>query len=442
MDIPRQQQAEPGIAERATRGAVVVFLLLAIMLLAFALGWGVKDLRTDEASTAAPAGNGGGTTVGAGSESTAAVIDEICKVLRAQHVDGAYVTDEMCREAAINGVVTSLNDPHTAYITPEEMEGPGLDMGSTYQGIGASVSDASGQVQIVAPFRDSPAEKAGIRPGDIILEVDGERTDGWTDAEAVKRIRGKAGTQVALTVKHTDGTTESITITRGDIPIQSVYTEPNLEIIPGESGELLVDRDGAEVKDIAYIAISQFHDNTLNELRQAAKNLEGKGYTGLILDLRSNPGGLLSSVVAVGDEFLDSGTIITEVDASGKSKSWTAKAGGSLTKLPIVVLQDQASASASEVLAAALRDNGRAKIVGTRSFGKGTVNQMVELKDCGNPEGCGAIYVAVGRWLTPKGDQIEGLGVKPDIEIEMTRDDYVDKGDVQVFQAIDTLRGK
>ncbi|KAA0235511.1 S41 family peptidase, partial [bacterium] len=420
---------------------VVVFLLLAIMLLAFALGWGVKDLRTDDAAPKASASADGGSSQ-AGSSSTSAVVDEICSVLRAQHVDGALITDEMCREAAINGVVTSLNDPHTAYITPEEMEGPGLDMGSTYQGIGASVSDATGQVQIVAPFRDSPAEKAGIRPGDIVLEVDGDLTDGWSDSEAVKRIRGKAGTPVTLKVKHTDGTTETVTITRGDIPITSVYTEPNLEIIPGESGTLLVDRDGKEAADIAYIAISQFHDNTINELRQAAKGLEGKGYKGLILDLRSNPGGLLSSVVAVADEFLDGGTIITEVDAAGKSKSWTAKSGGALAKLPIVVIQDQASASASEVLAAALRDNGRAKIVGTRSFGKGTVNQLIEIKNCNDPAGCGAMYVAVGRWLTPKNDQIEGLGVKPDIEVEMTRDDYVDKGDVQVFQAIDTLRGK
>lgn len=441
MDIPRQQEAEPGIAERATRGAVIIVLLLAIMLLAFALGWGVNDLRSDEDApvAAASAGDGSARTDGA---STAAVIDEICNLLRTQHVDGAYITDETCREAAINGVVTSLNDPHTTYITPEEMESPGFDMGSTYQGIGASVSDSTGQVQIVAPFRDSPAEKAGIRPGDFILEVDGELTDGWSDAEAVKRIRGKAGTPVTLKVKHTDGAIETITITRGDIPITSVYTEPNLEVIPGESGTRLVDRDGNETPDIAYIAISQFHENTVNELRQAAKGLEGKGYKGLILDLRSNPGGLLSSVVAVADEFLTKGTIITEVDADGKRKSWTAKAGGTLTEFPIVVLQDEASASASEVLAAALRDNGRAKIVGTRSFGKGTVNQMVEIRNCSDPAGCGAVYVAVGRWLTPNNDQIEGLGVTPDVEVEMTRDDYVDKGDVQVFQAIDTLRGK
>ncbi len=270
----------------------------------------------------------------------------------------------------------------------------------------------------------------------------GRLTDGWSDAEAVKRIRGKAGTSVTLKVKHTDGAIETITITRGDIPITSVYTEPNLEVIPGESGARLVDRDGNETTDIAYIAISQFHENTVNELRQAAKGLEGKGYKGLILDLRSNPGGLLSSVVAVADEFLTKGTIITEVDADGKRKSWTAKAGGTLTEFPIVVLQDEASASASEVLAAALRDNGRAKIVGTRSFGKGTVNQMVEIRNCSDPAGCGAVYVAVGRWLTPNNDQIEGLGVTPDVEVKMTRDDYVDKGDVQVFQAIDTLRGK
>jgi carboxyl-terminal processing protease len=247
---------------------------------------------------------------------------------------------------------------------------------------------------------------------------------------------------VTLQVKHTDGTSETLKITRGNIPIDSVFSEPNLEIIPGESGKKIVDRDGKEVTDLAYIAISQFHDRTEAELKAKLTGLEAKGYKGLILDLRSNPGGLLQATVDVADEFLDKGTIISEVDADGKSKSWTAKSGGLATHIPIVILVDNGSASGAEVLSAALHDNGRAQIVGVRTFGKGTVNQLQPLKNCGDPNGCGALYLSVGRWLTPNGDQIEGLGVKPDIELPMTYDQYLDQGDIQMFKAIDVLHGK
>ncbi|MGB4862261.1 MAG: S41 family peptidase, partial [Tepidiformaceae bacterium] len=266
--------------------------------------------------------------------------------------------------------------------------------------------------------------------------------EGWTSGMAVERIRGQQGSQVVLEVQHTDGTKETLTITRGNIPIESVYTEPKLEIIPGESGTDLVDRDGAKVTDIGYVNITQFHDRTISELRTKLKDVQDKGYVGLILDLRGNPGGLLQATVDVADEFLDGGTIISEVDADGNKKSWSAKQGGLATKLPIVILIDGGSASGAEVLSAALRDNGRAQIVGVRSFGKGTVNQLQPLKNCGDPSGCGALYLSVGRWLTPNGDQIEGVGVKPDIELPMTYDEYIDKGDIQVFKAIDLLHGK
>ena len=209
----------------------------------------------------------------------------------------------------------------------------------------------------------------------------------------------------------------------------------------GESGKKFVDRTGAVVTDIAYLNISQFHDRTVSELKTKLKDVEGK-YKGLVLDLRGNPGGLLSATVEVADEFLNSGVVLSELDANGKTRSWSAKSGGLATKIPIVILMDKGSASGSEVLAGALRDNGRATIVGTRSFGKGTVNQLQPLKKCGDPAGCGALYLAVGRWLSPNGEQIEGVGIKPDLELPMTRDEYIDRGDIQVFKAIDILHGK
>jgi carboxyl-terminal processing protease len=418
--------------------AVVGFLLLAMVTLAFALGFGVKDLTTDDAPASVP-GRTSATGNGTGG-ATGQVVDEVCALLKAQHVEKASFSAEECQRAAITGIINSLNDPHTAYLTPEEIQRGALDLNSTYQGIGASVTDRNGQVEIITPFRDSPAERAGIRPGDIILEVDGEPTDGWTDQQAVQRIRGPKGTDVTLTVKHTDGTTETITVTRGDIQIESVFTEPNLEVIPGESGSKLVDRDGNEVNDIGYVHISQFHERTLDELRLKLKDVE-KNYKGLIVDVRSNPGGLLSATVYVVDEFLERGVILSEVDADGKRQTWSARPGGIATKIPIVVLQDRSSASGAEVLAAALRDNDRAVIVGSRSFGKGTVNQLQQLRNCPDVNQCGAVYISVGRWRTPSDQEIEGVGVKPDIEVEMTGDDYIENGDLQIFKAIEILRG-
>ena len=434
------------MGETSARWAVFVFLLLAMVTLAFALGYGLKDFRGGDSPAAVAAGPvttapRNGATVNPDSVG-ASILNEIFALLQSQYVDKSTLDPTTLRQAAITGVLNSLNDPHTAYLTPEELKAGALDLNSTYQGIGASVSDRNGAVQIIAPFRESPAEAAGIRAGDIVLEVDGERTDGWSSQEAVQHIRGVKGTIVTLKVKHLDGKLETIKVTRGEIQIESVFSEPNLEVIPGESGKNLVDRDGKVAADIAYINISQFHEKTLTELKTKLKDVESKGYKGLVLDLRGNPGGLLSATVDVADEFLASGTILSEVDAAGKKTSWTAKPGGIATKIPIIVLMDRSSASGAEVLAGALRDNGRAKIVGTRSFGKGTVNQLQPLKSCGDPKGCGALYLSIGRWLSPSGEQIEGVGVKPDIELPLTRDDYIDKGDLQVFMAIDLLRGK
>lgn len=426
--------------ERVARVATPLFLLLAIVALSFGLGYLVNELNED--SGAAGTGSPVASQQPAEDDAVgAALIDEIYRVLREQHVDGELLTPDAVRQAAIEGILQTLNDPHTEYLTPQDVAAGALDLGSTYQGIGASVTDRNGVIEIVTPFRDSPAERAGIRPGDIILAVDGEPTDGWSDIEAVQKIRGPAGTPVTLTVQHTDGTIEEITIIRGDIVIESVFIEPPLEVIPGESGTKLVDRQGQEVTDIGYVYISQFHDRTVAEIREKLADVERRGYRGLIIDMRANPGGLLSATIDVTDEFLDEGLILEEVDADGNVRQWTARPGGVATEIPLVILLDGGSASGAEVMAAALQDHGRAVVVGTRSFGKGTVNQVVELRSCGLPEGCGALYVTVGRWRRPSGKEIEGLGVTPDIEVEMTEDDYVEQGDVQLFAAIDYLRG-
>ncbi|MCK9520791.1 MAG: S41 family peptidase [Dehalococcoidia bacterium] len=431
--------AEPGTAERAARWAVVVFLLLASVTLAFGLGYGVKDLSDGGSSSTQsdlrPAANAVDDPL------DSELLNEIISVLEEHYVDRGELDPEALKQAAIDGIIQSLNDRETSYISPEQLRQFQFDSGSSYEGIGATVSDRTGEIQIVAPYRDSPAEKAGIKAGDVILEVEGESTEGWTADQAVERIRGPKGTAVSLTVRHVDGSSEALTVTRGEIPLESVFREPILEVLAGESGTELVDREGNPATDIAYVNISRFRENTLEELRQKAGDIEAQGYRGLILDLRSNPGGYLLPTVQVADEFLNQGAIITEVDASGRQQTTSARPGGILTKIPVVILMDEGSASGAEVLAAAIRDNGRGTIVGTRSFGKGTVNIPVELTACNDPDGCGALYVSVGRWLTPAGEQIEGLGITPDVELPMTSDQYIDEGDLQLFEAIDILRG-
>jgi carboxyl-terminal processing protease len=437
MDLP-PPPPRPSLGERSARAAVLGFLLLAIITLAFGAGWGVNNLRNDHNS----ANSGGVSTKNPDDAAGGATIDEIYGILKDNYVDKNSLDADTMKKAAIDGVIASLNDPHTDYLSAADLKAGALDLSSTYDGIGASVAEKDGAVQIVAPFRGSPAEAAGIKAGDTILEVDGAKADGWTATMATQKIRGVKGTNVVLMVKHLDGKTETITVKRGEIPVQSVFSEPNLEVIPGKSGKTLVDRTGAEAKDIAYLNISQFHDKTPDELAAKLKDIDGKGYKGLILDQRGNPGGLLSATIAVADQFLDGGTILSEKDANGKSETWTAKPGGLATTIPIVILMDQSSASGAEVLAGALHDNGRAKIVGTRSFGKGTVNQLHQLTQCGDPNNCGALYLSVGRWYTPSGNQIEGTGVTPDFEVDMTSDDYINQGDIQVFKAIDILRGE
>ena len=448
------------------RTFAVALMAVAGLLLMFGLGYGVNDLVsedevrivTEPASEGEPSRQDAATQAQAQEEAGerselavgASILEETFEVLKDEFVDKEILDERSFLDAAIRGAIDSLNDPYTEYLSPGDLALGIGEIESTYEGIGATVTDRSGVIQIVSPFRGSPAEEAGIRAGDIILAVDGEPTDGWTDQQAVQRIRGPRGTEVVLTVQHTDLATggappeiEDITIVRGQIRIQSVFTEPRLELIPGETGPSLVDRDGNLVDDILYINISQFHSNTPEELRSALADADSGQYIGLIVDVRSNPGGLLRQTVEVTDEFLNGGAILSEIDADGEVRTFGAREGGVATSVPIVVLQDDASASGAEVLAAALVDNGRAVIVGTRSFGKGTVNQLHPLTKCGAPEeiGCGALYVTIGRWLRPNGQAIEGLGVSPDFELNLTGDDYIDYGDLQVFAAIDILRG-
>jgi carboxyl-terminal processing protease len=280
----------------------------------------------------------------------------------------------------------------------------------------------SGDIVIVTPFRDSPAEQAGIRPGDIIRAVDGESTEGWSVAQAVRLIRGPEGSEVVLGIERADGATEDVRITRDTITIPTVFTRE------------IEDAAGNEVTEFAYIELQQFTDQAVTDLRDELRRVVDDGYQGVILDLRRNPGGSLDATVAVANIFLDEGIILTQVSRDGQETVSRAEAGGVATQIPLVILVGPGSASGSEVVACALRDNGRATLIGEKTFGKGSVNHLRELSDDG------ALYITIARWECPNGEQIEAVGIQPDKEVVPTEADIEANRDVQLFAAIDELR--
>lgn len=352
------------------------------------------------------------------------ILDEIYKVMREDFVDQTAVDEQALRQGAIDGIVEALNDPHTIYIDPESYA-LGVDVISgEFQGIGARVEQdaTTGEIIIIAPFRDSPAEIAGIRSGDVVVAVDGESTQGWSVSEAVRRIRGPEGTEVALSVRHSNGETEDVTVTRATIVIPTVFTSP------------LEDADGNPVNDLAYVELQQITEKTVPDLRTTVAEIVDQGYRGIVLDLRRNPGGSLSATVDIADLFLDGGRILTQVDREGNETSFDAHPGDVGEDIPLVLLVGPGSASGAEVIAGALRDHQRAVLVGETTFGKGSVNHLRELSDGG------AIYITIARWLTPNGEQIEGIGLAPDIPVTPSEEDIEADRDVQLYSAIDQLR--
>ncbi|MEE8337193.1 MAG: S41 family peptidase [Dehalococcoidia bacterium] len=396
---------------------MVAFLLVAVGFLARV----VIEPEAETVQVAAPAETPVETTI------DYQLIGEILAILQQEFVEPDRVDYEYLFEGAILGVFDALGDPHSTYIDADTWAISRGDFSGTFQGIGANVAKPGDFVVIVRPLPGTPAEEAGILAGDIILEVDGEDAEGWSLDKAVLRIRGPRGTTVELLVRHTDGTEELIAIVRGEIFVASVITIP--------PGGLLLDAEGNEATDIGYLAIRSFTQLTPGEVSDVINAAVERGVRGLIIDVRSNPGGLLVETTEIADMFLDEGIILIQVNRAGREARIEARPG-QITDLPVVILQDEFSASGSELFAAALQENGRAKVVGTRSFGKGTVNQAHELSNGG------AIYVSIARWLTPAHNQIEGLGVTPDIEIVLTADDIEQGRDIAVFRAIDLLRGE
>jgi carboxyl-terminal processing protease len=357
------------------------------------------------------------------------VLNQVHELLRRDYVKQDNLDDEALFEAAVNGMLDILNDHGTYYVTPTDHQ---LDttLTGSFDGIGATISQYDNEIVIVAPIRDTPAERAGIVSGDVILQVDGESTKGWTVDKTVLRIRGPKGSEVSLQIRHEDGAVQDYKLTRATVQVDSVTRDA--------PGGALRDSAGAIAEGIGYIYIREFSRRTPQELEAAVKEELAEGIKGLIIDVRSNPGGLLVQTQQMVDLFLDRGVIVIQRDATGRESEVSARQGqiAGLSGIPIVVLQNKYSASASEIFAAALRDNDRARIVGEISTGKGTVNIARDL-----PNG-GALYVSIANWLTPKGALIDNVGIRPDFEVIPTDEDIDLRRDVQVARAIEVLRGQ
>ncbi len=322
------------------------------------------------------------------------IIWEVWAYLTRDYVDRSLLDPSTLSEAAVRGMLESLNDIHTSYISPEAFAIENEDYLGEFQGIGAEVEIRRDGSLIVKPMPGSPAERAGLRLGDVILEVDGESIAGFSLLEAVAKIRGPKGTTVRLLVKHlTEFDPVEIVVERDVIPLVSVI----LRSQPGDK--------------FAHVRLVNFFPETADELSDMIRDAVNGGAEGLVLDLRNNLGGLLSATVNVASVFLEDGIVVYEVDGHGRRKDWDVREGGTATEIPIVMLVNEFSASASEVLAGALQDHGRATIVGATTFGKAAVNVFRPLSNGGG------LYVTFGRWFTPNGHSIHESGITPDVEV-------------------------
>lgn len=322
---------------------------------------------------------------------------DVFERVRAEYVE--QVSDEQLIENAINGMLTAL-DPHSAYLNRKSFQDMQVQTKGEFGGLGIEVAMDNGLVKVVSPIDDTPAFRAGLQPGDYVTHIDAEAVMGLTLNEAVDKMRGPVGSSIKLTVRR--GLTAEpfdVTLTRAVIKVQSVRSR-----VEG---------------DVGYLRITSFNEQTQSGLEKAINKIEkeqGKKLKGYVLDLRNNPGGLLDQAVSVSDTFLDKGEIVsTRGRKSDEGARFNAKPGDMINGLPLVVLVNGGSASASEIVAGALQDHKRAVVLGVQSFGKGSVQTVIPLP------GHGAMRLTTARYYTPSGRSIQQLGITPDIEVQQAK---------------------
>jgi carboxyl-terminal processing protease len=337
--------------------------------------------------------------------------------LASKYVDKDSIDTQKMIYGAIEGMVGSLDDPYTVFMGPQDTQIFLEDVSGSFEGVGMEIDVREGQLQVVAPLEGTPAQEAGIMSGDKIMTIDGESTIGITSNEAIKKIRGEAGTKVVLGIfREAWNETKDISITRGVIEVPSLK---------------LVLRDDK----IAYIKLYQFSETAFYDFRRAAKDILESDAEKIILDLRNNPGGYLEVAQDIAGWFIDRGETVVIEDFGTEQKVYESNGNANLKPYPIVILVNEGSASASEILAGALRDVNGSILVGTTSFGKGSVQVLETLS------GDSSLKVTVAKWLTPDGNLIHGIGLEPDIKVDLTEEDFNADRDPQLDKAIEIIKG-
>ncbi|MEK7557904.1 MAG: S41 family peptidase [Patescibacteria group bacterium] len=339
-------------------------------------------------------------------------------LLHKGYVDKGKLNEKEMFYGAIHGMVAALDDPYTVFMDPKIAKEFANDLAGTFEGIGAEIGIRKDILVIVAPLAGMPAEKAGLKAGDKIYAIDGISTAGITIDEAVNKIRGVKNTEVILTISR-DGIAKAkeVKIKRGIIVVKSVNTEMRSD-------------------KIFVIKMSNFNNDTSDLFKQAVSKIMEVNPKGIILDLRNNPGGYLDTAVEVASEWVEDGPVVTEKFTEEKKNEYLARGRARLKDFPTVVLVNQGSASASEIVAGALKDKKKATIVGKKTFGKGSVQTMEEL-----PDGS-SVKITVAKWLTPDGDCINELGIMPNVEVELTEEDFTNLKDPQLDKALEILGSK
>jgi carboxyl-terminal processing protease len=341
---------------------------------------------------------------------------EVWNAVKKDFVDSDILTEKKLFYGALKGLVQSTDDPYSVFMNPDEASDFEQDLAGTFEGIGAEIGFRNEILTIMAPIDDMPAMKAGVRAGDQIYKIDGESTANFSLEDAIKKIRGPKGTNVTLTLlRAKESKPLDITITRDTVIVKSIKTS------------------WQEEDQIFVIKVYNFNNDTKELFTQAVNEAISKNPKGLVLDLRNNPGGYLDTAVAMASAWVAEGNIVIEQFGDNRKIEHSASGNAPLTDMRTVVLVNQGSASASEIVAGALKDYGKATLIGEKTFGKGSVQVLRELSDGS------VIKVTTAKWLTPKGSYIHEQGIEPDMVVERTTEDRAANKDPQLEQAIKKL---
>lgn len=384
-----------------------IFFILSIIILLFGSGYKLGEYQTLQKTFQGVNFSKNQPSASQSKDMDYDLFWQVWNTVQTKYIDKNKVDLKKMFYGAIKGSVASIDDPYTFFLSPDENKQSKDDLGGKFEGIGAQLGLKENKIVVIAPLKKSPAEAAGIKAGDIITKVDNKSIKGHAITQVVSKIRGDKGTKVQLTIER-NAKELVFTIVRDQIHVSSV--------------ELTYDKAQKCKKNcglIAVLKLNQFGESTNDEWDKAVDEIgekwRNKEIIGMVLDLRDNPGGYLESSVYLASEFLSSGKLIVKQESTNKTdRTYYSDRNGALQTIPMTILINKGSASASEILSGALRDHQRAKLIGEKSFGKGSVQEAIDLKN-----GAG-LHVTVAKWILPKGDWINGKGIEPNIKIENT----------------------